>query len=81
MGAIAKAEGISKQTAFRIKQDPAAADVATATMGLVMIRASKPGMSLAIHADNSAVTERQFLVKVLAVRRSPGSSPRRLPLY
>jgi putative DNA-invertase from lambdoid prophage Rac len=34
LGAIARAEGISKQTAFRIKQDPAAAEAALVAWGL-----------------------------------------------
>ena len=34
LGAIARAEGISKQTAFRIKQDPVAADAVLVAWGL-----------------------------------------------
>jgi putative DNA-invertase from lambdoid prophage Rac len=34
LGAIARAEGISKQTAFRIKQDPMAAEAALVAWGL-----------------------------------------------
>jgi hypothetical protein len=34
LGAIARAEGIGKQTAFRIKQDPMAAEAALVARGL-----------------------------------------------
>ena len=34
LGAIARAEGVSKQTAFRIKQDPMAAEAALVAWGL-----------------------------------------------